>query len=132
MIIPVIVANWPAKAEKVDVVLKPVGHISSEAPRIEIQAGSKGQAKLFADANQLSRRGLVKVKELSTGKLIFRQKEAVTIEPEGDPIAVSLELVEPKPTVTYGTALIVEVLDADNEEILDREEITLKVDIDEW
>ena len=132
MIVPVIVANWPAKAEKVDVVLKPLGHISSEAPRVEIQAGSKGQAKLFADENQLSRRVFVKVKELSTGKLIFRHKEAVTVEPESRTIAISLQLVNPKPAVAYGTPLMVEVLDADNEEILDREEITLKVDIDEW
>jgi len=132
MIVPVIVANWPAKAEKIDVVLKPLGHISSEAPRIEIQAGSKGQAKLFADVNQLSRRVLVKVKELSTGKLIFRHKEAVAVEPEGETMAISLQLVDPKPAVAYGTPLMVEVLDADNEEMLDREEITLKVDIDEW
>jgi len=132
MIVPVIVATWPAKAEKVDVVLKPVGYISSEAPRIEIQAASRQPARLFADGNQLSRRVWVKVKEASSGKLIFRPKEAVTVEPEGDPVTVSLNLVDPKPAVPYGTHLLVEALDADNEEILDREEITLRILIDEW
>lgn len=132
IIIPVIVADWPAKAKKIAVVLKPVGHISSETPRVEIQAGLKGQAKLFADANQLSRRAVVKVKEPTTGKLVFRHPEPVAIEPEGDPVTVSLQLVDPKPTIPYGTPLIIEVLDADNEEILDCEEIKLRVDIDEW
>ncbi len=132
MIVPVIIASWPAKAEKVEVVLKPLGHISSEAPRVEIQAASKQPAKLFADGNQLSRRVLVKVKELSTGRLIFRPKEPIAVEPGGAPVAISLHLVEPKPSVAFGTPLVVEVFDADNEEILDREEITLKVDIDEW
>ena len=132
MIIPVIVASWPAKATKVEVVLKPVGHISSETPRIQIQAGAKGQGRLFADASQLTRKAVVKVKDPTTGKLVFRHQEPVTIEPEGDPATISLQLVDPRPALAYGTTLIVEVLDADDEEILDREEITLKVDIDEW
>lgn len=132
IIIPVIVASWPAKAAKVEVVLKPVGQITSEAPRVQVQAGGKGQAKLFADTNQLTRKTVVKVKGPTTGKLVFRHPEPVTVEPEGDPITISLQLVDPKPTLAYGTNLVVEVLDADNEEILDREEIKLKVDIDEW
>ena len=62
MIIPVVVASWPAKARKVNVVLKPVGHITSEAPRVQVQAASTGQ--LFnADVNLLARRVLVKVKD---------------------------------------------------------------------
>jgi hypothetical protein len=132
VIIPVIVARWPRKARKVEVVLKPVGHISSEAPRVQVQAGAKGQGKLFADANQLTRRVLVKVKDPSTGKVIFRHSDPITIEPEGDAMAIQLKLSDPRPIIPYDTPLIVEVTDAEDEEILDREEIKLKVDIDEW
>lgn len=132
LVIPVIVASWPAKAAKVDVVLKPVGHISSETPRVQIQAGTKGQGKLFADANQLARRAVVKIKNPSTGKIVFLHPEPVTVQPEGDAETVQLQLVDPRPTLSYGTSLVVEVLDAEDEEILDREEIKLKVDIDEW
>jgi hypothetical protein len=41
-------------------------------------------------------------------------------------------MVEPKPQLAYGTALLVEVLDADDEEILVREDVTLKTDISDW
>jgi len=132
IIIPVITVRWPKKAEKVGVVLKPVAHISSEAPRVQIQAGAKGQGKLFVDPNQLTRRVLVKVKDPSTGKVIFRHPNPVTVEPEGDAVTIQLKLSEPRPTLPYGAPLVVEVIDAEDEEILDREEIKLKVDIDEW
>ena len=82
MIIPVVVASWPTKARKVNVVLKPVGHITSEAPRVQVQAAATGQ--LFnADVNLLARRVLVKVKDPAAGKLVFRHSEPITIEPEG-------------------------------------------------
>ena len=80
----------------------------------------------------LARRVLVKVKEPTSGTLVFKHGEPVTVEPDGEPITVSLQLVEPKPELTYGTPLLVQVLDADNEEILTSESITLKVEINEW
>jgi hypothetical protein len=132
ILIPVVVACWPAKATKVEVVLKPVGQIASEAPRVQVQAGGKGQAKLFTDTNELARKIFIKVKDPSKGKLVFRHSNPATIEPEGDPITISLQLVDPRPNLPYGAELVVEVIDADDEEILDREEIKLKVDIDEW
>jgi hypothetical protein len=131
MIIPVIVAKWPIKARKVKVVLKPVPHITSEAPRVQVQAAATGQ--LFsADVNLLARRVLVKVKDQAAGKLIFRHGEPITIEPEGEPVTVQLHLVEPRPRIAYGTPLQVEVLDADDEEILAREDVSLKTDISDW
>ena len=131
MIIPVVVATWPTKARKVNVVLKPVGHITSEAPRVQVQAAATGQ--LFnADVNLLARRVLVKVKDPAAGKLVFRHGEPITIEPEGAPVTVQLQMVEPKPQLAYGTPLLVEVLDADDEEILVREDVTLKIDISDW
>jgi hypothetical protein len=131
MIIPVVVATWPMKARKVNVVLKPVGHITSEAPRVQVQAASTGQ--LFnADVNLLARRVLVKVKDPATGKLVFRHSDPITIEPEGAAVTLQLQVVEPKPQLAYGTPLLVEVLDADDEEILLREDVTLKTDISDW
>jgi len=131
MIIPVVIANWPAKAKKVSVVLKPVSHITSETPRVQVQSASTG--KLFnTDINLLSRRVLIKVKDPATGKVVFKHPEPVTIEPDGDPVTVQLAIVEPKPEVPYDTPLAIEVLDMDDEEILAREEITLKIEITDW
>ena len=45
---------------------------------------------------------------------------------------MNLQLVEPKPELAFDTPLLVQVLDADNEEILTSEPITLKVEINEW
>ncbi len=131
MIIPVVVATWPAKARKVNVVLKPVGYIASEAPRVQVQAAATGQ--LFnADVNLLARRVLVKVKDPAAGKVVFRHSEPIIIEPEGTSFTVQLQMVEPKPQLAYGTPLQVEVLDADDEEILVREDVTLKIEISDW
>jgi hypothetical protein len=47
-------------------------------------------------------------------------------------MAIQLKLSDPRPIIPYDTPLIAEVTDAEDEEILDREEIKLKVDIDEW
>jgi hypothetical protein len=131
MIIPVVIATWPAKARKVNVVLKPIGHITSEAPRVQVQAAATGQ--LFnADVNLLARRVLVKIKDPAAGKLAFRHTEPITIEPEGPSVTVQLQIVEPRPQLGYGSPLVVEVLDADDEEILVREDVTLRIEISDW
>ena len=128
-----VIATWPAKATKVQVVLKPVQHIATEAPRVQVQAGVSGQARLFgAESSVLARRAMVIVKEPESGKLVFKHAEAVTVEPGGESITVQLEIVEPKPELSYGTQLEVLVRDADDEEILAREEVVLKVDIQDW
>ncbi|HLQ45927.1 MAG TPA: hypothetical protein VK137_14405, partial [Planctomycetaceae bacterium] len=122
LVIPVVVACWPAKAKKANVVLKPVGHITSEAPRVQVQAAATGQ--LFnADVNLLSRRVLVKVKDPASGKVVFKHAEPVTIESEGKPETIQLAIVMPKPGLGYGTPLVVEVLDADDEQLLAREDV---------
>ncbi len=131
LVIPVVVASWPAKARKAKVVLKPVGFLTSEAPRVQVQAAGTGQ--LFnADINLLTRRVLVKIKEPLTGRLVFRHNEPVTVEPEGPVSTIQLALVTPKPQLVYGTPLVVEVLDADDEELLAREEVSLKIEITDW
>ena len=80
----------------------------------------------------LARQTIVKVKNPSTGKVIFKHSEMVTVEPDGEILTVQLEIVEPRPELAYNTPLEVLVIDADDEEILAREEITLKVEINDW
>jgi len=133
LIIPVLEFNWPPKATKTPVVLKPVETITSEAPRVRIEAGAVGQQTMFGiDSKIIARRVMVKIQDPSTGKLVFRYTDPISIEPGGEAVTVQLVLVDPKPQLPAGSPLIVMVLDSDDEEIVAREEVTLKVDIDEW
>ena len=95
MIIPVVHIEWPAKAKKVNVVLKPVGQITSEKPRIQIEPGIEGQQRLFgADSQFMARKVFVKIKHPQTGHVIFRHDNAATVEPGGSVQTVSLSLVD--------------------------------------
>ena len=106
-------------------------HVASEAPRVQVQAAATGQ--LFsADVNLLARRVLVKIKSPATGKVVFKHSDPVTIEPEGAAVTIPLSVVDPKPALPFGTPLIVEVLDADDEELLTREDVELKIEISDW
>ena len=133
MVIPVVIANWPVKTRKAEVVLKPVGYISSETPRIQIQAASTGQMSFFGpESNLIPRSVFVKIMHAETGKLVFRASKPTVVTPEGEPITIQMELIEPRPNVAYGTKLVVQILDADDEEILGREEVQLKTEISDW
>jgi hypothetical protein len=132
LVIPVVVATWPAKARKVKVVLKPVEHIAGFSPRVQLQAGATGQSTMFADSDMLARQAFVKVRDPANGKVVFKHREPVTVDPDGAAVIVQLEIVEPRPELAYNTPLEILVIDADDEEILAREAITLKVAIDDW
>jgi hypothetical protein len=133
MIIPVVHIEWPAKAKKVNVVLKPVGQITSERPRVQIESGIEGQQKLFgAESHFLARKVFVKIKHPETGHLIFRHDNAVTIEPGGAVQTVSLTLVDLSSAPEFGATLVVVLQDADTEELLAEETVTLRVEIDEF
>lgn len=133
MVIPVVIANWPVKTRKTEVVLKPVGYISSETPRIQIQAASTGQMTFFGpDSNLIPRSVVVKIINSETGTLIFRPSKPTVVTPEGQPVTIQMELIEPRPNVDYGAKLIVQIFDADDEEILGREEVQLKTEISDW
>jgi len=110
-----------------------VAHIASLAPRIQIEAASS-EGMLFATSGSLtSRFVLVKVKDPDSGKIVFKHPEKVKVEPDAPPATVQLDRVPSPPPLKYGATLEVQVLDADDEEVLDREQITLKVDMDdEW
>lgn len=136
LIIPVVIVTWPNKAAKIDVVLKPVGHIATKLPRVQIAPAHSGQQALFTSTTQLGRRVLIKVLAPETNKLVFRHDEAVTVQPgdvrsASEPIVVQLRLVDDPPALRFGSKLLVRVMDAENEEELAREEIALKVDLDD-
>ena len=113
-------------------VQKPVGHIAALTPRVQVQAGVSGQTTMFADSDMLARQAMVKVKDPSSGKVVFKHREPVTVEPDGQPLTIQLEIVEPRPELAYNAPLEVLVIDADDEEILAREEVTLKGEINDW
>ncbi len=133
LVIPVVVARWPKKAEKVPVVLTRLAEIASLRPRIEIKPG--GTMDLFggasADEKTLGRQVMVKIVEQTTGRRLFASIENVKIEPSGPPVAVALDHAAGQ-LCPRGTVLRVEVRDADNDELLDHCEVELKVDIEEW
>lgn len=132
LIIPVVVVQWPKKAQKIGVVLKPVMQIVSLAQKIEV-APAAMQKKLFAtvDENLLSRQVCVKVQDPATGKLIFKTKNSISLEPGSGPKTLELEKVE-NAAVKVGSKLDMVLLDADDEEVLDKNSVALQVELDEW
>lgn len=130
LVTPVIIFRWPKKAEKVAAVLTPVSEITSLKPRVEVKAGA-GQTTLFgADAKMMGRQVVVKVVEPGSGRRLFRS-QSCKVEAEGQPVIVALER-EPNEVCARGARLQVEVRDADNDELLDRCDVELMVDLDEW
>lgn len=73
---------------------------------------------------------MVKVFQQESGEVLFRSK-AATIEPGGEPCTLELSKVEGA-TASVGTTLELRLLDADNDEVLDRKTVALKVELDEW
>jgi hypothetical protein len=132
LVVPVIVASWPAKASKVRVVLKPIVQITNAAPRVQLEAGDTDSGLFGANEKLMSRRARVKVQDPATGKVLFRHDDPVTVEPSGEPITLLLKFVNQDSNARYGMRLLAQVIDADDEEILASEEVTLKVDLDEW
>lgn len=134
IILPVIVAKWPVTTSKVPVVLKPVVAITSLILRVQVEAGKLDPNRLIEDVDikQVSRKVHVKIKTMDSGKLVFKSEEPVLINPGGKAETVKLTKVELDDPITYGSKLRVVVQDFDNEEILAEEEITLKVDLDEY
>lgn len=132
LIIPVVVVQWPKKAQKIGAVLRPVVQIVSLAQKIEV-APAAVQKKLFGtvDENLLSRRVSVKVQDPTTGKLIFKSKNPILIEPSGESKILELLKVEGAEAKT-GSNLDIVLFDADDEEIIDKNSVILQVELDEW
>lgn len=132
LVVPVVVFRWPKKAEKVAAVLTPISEITSLKPRVEVKPGNAGQVTMFgADAKMMGRQVVVKVVEPGSGRRLFRSLQSCAIDPEGQPVTIVLER-EVNEACPRGARLQVEVRDADNDELLDRCEVELKVDLEEW
>jgi hypothetical protein len=130
LVTPVVVFRWPKKAEKVAAVLTPVTEITSVKPRVEVRPGASQTTMFGADAKLMSRQVIVKVVEPRSGRRLFKS-QSYAVEPEGPAVTVALER-EPNEACVRGARLHVEVRDADNDELLDRCEVELKVDLEEW
>ncbi|HXG33315.1 MAG TPA: PglZ domain-containing protein [Bryobacteraceae bacterium] len=132
LVIPVVIFRWPRKAEKVAAVLTPVAEITSLKPRVEVRPGSSGRLPGFgAEVGVTGREVTVKVVEPATGRRLFKAAASVRIEPDGEPISLVLER-EAGESCARGSRLQLELRDADNDELLDRCEVELKVDLEEW
>lgn len=131
LVIPVVVIRWPKRAEKVVAVLTPIAEIASLKPRVEVKPGT-GQISMFGpEAKMVGRMVVVKVVEPGSGRRLFRSTESCKIDPEGEPVTLTLER-EGNEVCARGAHLQLEVRDADNDELLDRCEVELKVDLEEW
>jgi hypothetical protein len=130
LVTPVVIFRWPNKAEKVAAVLTPISEITSLKPRVEARAGA-GQSTMFgADEKSIGRQVVVRVIEAGRGRRLFKS-QSYKVEPEGQPVTVSLDR-EPNEACPRGARVQVEVRDADNDELLDRYDAELKVDLEEW
>ena len=74
---------------------------------------------------------VVKVVEPGSGRRLFRSTESCKIDPDGAPVTLTLER-EGNEACARGAHLQLEVRDADNDELLDRCDVDLKVDLEEW
>jgi hypothetical protein len=132
-IIPVITVRFPQKAQKIGGVLKPVSQITSLAQRIKVgsQATQLDLLSGQAHENYLSRPVMIKVIHPSTGKVVFKTKQQMALEPGGEDVTLELVVV-PGATASLKSELDLLLLDADDEEVLDRSKVTLQVELDDW
>lgn len=133
IIVPVITVTWPTKTTKVGVVLKPMVQITTRRPRVAVQAASEA---LLTAEGQVARRVVVKVQD-PKGAVVFRHDPVLveSLNPQSGwtEIPIQLELVEkPPPGLRFGTELVAILRDADDDEELARENVLLKVEIDDW
>ena len=47
LVIPAVIVSWPVRMSKVEVVLKPVGHITSRTPRVQVQVGATSLRPMY-------------------------------------------------------------------------------------
>jgi C4-type Zn-finger protein len=82
------------------------------------------------DRNLLGRKVLVKVIQPETGKLIFKSN-SIDIEPGGKTKYADLVKIEGT-VASINSQLEIRIEDADDEEILDKANAILKIELDEW
>jgi hypothetical protein len=131
LVIPVITISWPRKSQKISAVLKPVERIERMLQKIEVASGSVQQdLSGTVDDSFVSRSVLVKAVDPSTGKALFKSDPAI-LEPGGNTVAMTLKKV-PGAQARFGTELHLQLLDADDDELLESASVRLNVEIDDW
>ena len=132
-IIPVVTVRFPVKAQKIGGVLKPITQITSLAQRVQVGPQAT-QLDIFAGQapeNYLSRQVMIKVIHPTSGKVVFKSKQPASLEPGGEVVTLELTVI-PDAKATSKSELEMRLLDADDEEVLDRAKVTLLVDLDDW
>jgi hypothetical protein len=131
LVIPVITISWPRKSQKISAVLKPVERIERMLQKIEVASGSVQQdLSGTVDDSFVSRSVLVKAVDPSTGKALFKSDPAI-LEPGGNTVVMTLKKV-PGAQARFGTELHLQLLDADDDELLESASVRLNVEIDDW
>lgn len=131
LIIPVLTIRWPQQMREIGVVLKPVGQITSLAPRLEIEPEGVDVNLLGeVDEKLVGRRVLIEISHSQTGQKLFASAP-VTVEPGGEKQALQLER-EPDTQAPLRSKLDIVLRDADSGEILDRCMAILMKEMDEW
>ena len=131
LVIPVVTIAWPRKSQPIAAVLKPVERIERMLQKIEVAPGSVQQELGGGvDDTHVSRSVLVKAVDPATGKTLFKSKPA-TLEPGGGTVAMTLEKV-PGAHAKFGTELNLQLLDADDDQLLESTSVRLSVEVDDW
>jgi len=131
-IIPLLCIQWAKKSQKTGIVLKPIAAITTQEPIVELEPETRAKKDLFGELadGYLGRQVCVKVRDDDSGKAFFKSG-VIAVSPKDEVRQVRLEKV-PGAEGRYGQQLILVVMDADSEEILQTTAVTLKLDMDEW
>ena len=100
--------------------------------RVEV-APAAAQTGFFDDVDEtlVTRTVRVKVCDPATGKTLFKGKTTARVEPGGGSLSIELAKVA-EAVAKVGAELEVVVEDADNDELLERRPVTLKVELNDW
>jgi hypothetical protein len=131
VVIPIVTVSWPRKSKKIGAVLKPVDRIERLQQKIEVGPASVQQSLTGSvDENIVSRSVQVKVIDPKTQKTLFRSG-TVVLEPGGGTAALTLKKVDGA-EARRGSELLLQLLDADDDELLESLPVRLALDMDEW
>ena len=131
LVIPVVTVSWPRKSQKIAAVLKPVERIERMQQKIEVASGSVQQELGGGvDDTFVSRAVLAKVIDPATGKALFKS-DVANLEPGGGTVAVILKKV-PGAQGKFGAEIHLQLLDADDDELLESVPVRLNVEMDDW
>lgn len=125
-IIPCLKIEWPQQAKPVKVIIQPIEQILSNRPKIILEVVREGM--FIEDA--LPRQVEVRLRDARKKTILFRSAPK-TITPDQEEVPVVLQPVEDA-QAERGTALTIEVRDLHTDEVIDRNNTTLMVPLENW